>query len=217
MDTLETETLTLPADIKMKIKCLPKQHWHQCFSEKYKVLWCPSNGASVLMFSQFPGCYSCVYQPDMTTEMDTIGSWVWPGWQSEPPGCEASPGRSACHPAASPAPPRSARSGCRWLSLLLPSGLRLRLLCCAGAPCFQSRGWETWSLETATSATLTQSDRRVPQTQTGLTFPSPDRRAAGSIGVEPLPRWHCSSILSIFSSVRDDLWRSLLVLLLCRS
>lgn len=196
---------------------MPKRHWHQCFSEKYKVLWL----SSVLMFILFTGRYSCVYQPDMTTETDTIGSWVWPGWQSEPPGCEASPGRSACHPAASPAPPRSARSGSRRLSPLLPSGLRLRLrlLCCAGAPCFQSRGWEIWSLETATGATLTRSDRRVPQTQTGdgLTFPSPDRRAAGSIGVEPLPRWHCSSILSIFSSVRDDLWRSLLVLLLCRS
>lgn len=146
--------------------------------------------------------------------------WLSPGWRSEPPGCEASPGRSACRPAASPTPPRSARSGSRWPWLLLPSGRRLRLLRCAGAPRFQSPGWETWSLKVAKKAKWTESAGRGAQTQTceGLTSPSSERGAAGSIGVEPLPRRHCSATLSIFSSARDGLWRSptvLLELLLC--
>lgn len=140
---------------------------------------------------------------------------LWPGWQSEPPGCGASPGRSACRPAAWPTPPRSARSGSRCLWLLLPSGLPLPLRCCAGPPCFQSPGWETWSLRITAHAEMTESSGGGAQTRTreGLTSPPSDPGAAGSIRVEPLPGRHRSAVLSIFPSVPDGLRGSPVLLL----
>lgn len=68
---------------------------------------------------------------------------VWPGWRWEPPGCAASPGRSACRPAVWPAPPRSARSGFLRRQQTLHAGSRPHLLRPAWAPEIQRRDQET--------------------------------------------------------------------------
>lgn len=136
-----------------------------------------------------------------------------PGWPSGPPGREASPGRSACRPAASPAPPRSARSGSRRPSPLPPSGRRPRLPSCAGEARPRGRGREIWSLEVAADATMRRAGGgALVRGGAVLTSPSADGGASGSVRVEPRPRGHGSAVLPVFSSVPDDLRRSLAVL-----
>lgn len=86
---------------------------------------------------------------------------VWPGWRWEPPGCAASPGRSACRPAVWPAPRRSARSGFRRTQQTLRACYRPRLLHPAWAPEIQRWTQETLSLQGGKKINEQQTSSRV--------------------------------------------------------